>query len=62
MVKQHQKIVKSKAYSMGKLGNVIWAEDWDAKYFVDNSTKISFGKVFHKNYSTCHAHIDGAFV
>jgi hypothetical protein len=50
MVKQHQKVVKPKAYSMGKLANVIWGEDWDAKYFVNNSTKISFVKVFHNMY------------
>jgi hypothetical protein len=50
MVKQHQKIVRSKAHSTGKLTNVIWSEDWDAKYFVDNSTKISLRNVFHNMY------------
>jgi len=25
-------------------------EDWDVKYFVDNLTKMSFGKVIHNMY------------
>jgi hypothetical protein len=25
-------------------------DDWDAKYFVDNSTKMSFGKLIHDMY------------
>jgi hypothetical protein len=29
------------------LANVIWGDDWDAEYFVDNSTKMSFGKLIH---------------
>jgi hypothetical protein len=45
MVKQHASTLKFEAYSVGKLANVIWGDDWDAKYFVDNSTKMSFGKV-----------------
>jgi hypothetical protein len=40
----------SKAYSVGKLANIIWGDDWDAKYFVDNSTKMSFGKLIHDMY------------
>jgi hypothetical protein len=32
MAKQHQTTLKtSEAYSMGKLANGIWGEDWDAK-------------------------------
>jgi hypothetical protein len=31
---------------------VIWGEDWDVKYFMDNSTKMSFGKVIHDMYET----------
>jgi len=50
MAKQHATILKSKAYSVGKLANVIWGDDWDAKYFVDNSTKMSFGKLIHDMY------------
>jgi hypothetical protein len=42
--------LRSKAYSVGKLANVIWGDDWDAKYFVDNSTKMSFGKLIHDMY------------
>ncbi len=30
--------------------NVIWGEYWDTKYFVDNSTKMSFEKMFHDMY------------
>jgi hypothetical protein len=37
---------------VGKLANVIWGEDWDAKYFMDNSTKMSFGKVMHDMYKS----------
>ncbi len=44
MAKQHATTLGSKAYSVGRLTNVIWVEDWDVKYFVDNSTKISFVK------------------
>jgi hypothetical protein len=51
MTKQHATTLRSKAYSVGRLANVIWGEDyWDAKYFVDNSTKISFGKLIHEMY------------
>jgi hypothetical protein len=35
---------------VGKLVNVIWGEEWDTKYFWDNSTKMSFGKVIHYMY------------
>jgi hypothetical protein len=35
---------------MGRLGNVMWGDDWDAKYFVENSTKMSFGKLIHDMY------------
>jgi hypothetical protein len=40
----------SKAYSVGKLENIIWGDDRDSKYFVDNSTKMSFGKLIHDMY------------
>jgi hypothetical protein len=35
---------------MGKLANVIWGDDWDVNYFVNNSTKMSFGKLIHDMY------------
>jgi hypothetical protein len=57
---------------MGKLANVIWAEDWDVESFLNNSTKMAFGKVIYDMYdpnleaqiffSTCRAHIDGASI
>jgi hypothetical protein len=50
MAKQHTTTLRSKAYSMGKLTNVIWGDDWDVEYFVDNSTKMSFGKLIHDMY------------
>ncbi len=28
----------------------MWGDDWDAKCFVDNSTKMSFGKLIHDMY------------
>jgi hypothetical protein len=66
--KQHPTTLRSKTYSVAKLANVIWGEDWDVGYFVNNWTKISFQKVIHdmyessgtKNYSTHCAHNDGA--
>jgi hypothetical protein len=50
MVKQHATTLRSKAYLVGKLANVIWGDDWDAEYFVDNSTKMSFWKPIHDMY------------
>jgi len=50
MAKQHDTTLKSKAYSMGRLASVIWCEDWDAKYIVENSTNMSFGKLIHHMY------------
>jgi hypothetical protein len=50
MAKQHQMTLRFETCLVGKLTNVIWGEDWDAKYFMDNSTKISFGKVIHDMY------------
>jgi len=50
MAKQHQITLKFETYLVGKLTNVIWGEYWDAKYFVDNSTKMSFEKMFHDMY------------
>jgi hypothetical protein len=35
---------------VGKLVNVIWGDDWDVNYFVNNSTKMSFGKLIHDMY------------
>jgi hypothetical protein len=35
---------------MGMLANVVWGDDWDARYYVDNSTKMSFGKLIHDMY------------
>jgi hypothetical protein len=50
MTKQHATTLRSKAYSVGRLANVKWGENWDVKYFVDNSTKISFEKLIHDMY------------
>jgi hypothetical protein len=50
MAKQHQTTLRSKTFSMGKLANVLWGENWDEEYFVDNSTKMSFEKVIHDMY------------
>jgi hypothetical protein len=52
MVKQHQTTLRFEAYWVGKLVNVISGEDWDAKYFVDNLTKMSFGKMIHDMYES----------
>jgi hypothetical protein len=41
IAKQHTITLTSKAYLMGKLANIIWGDDWDVEYFVDNSTKMS---------------------
>jgi hypothetical protein len=40
MAKQHTTTLKSEAYLVGMLVNVIWGDDWDAKYVVDNLTKM----------------------
>jgi hypothetical protein len=50
MAKQHDATLRFEAYLVGKLANVIWGEDWDVEYFVENSTKMSFGKVIHDIY------------
>ncbi len=50
MAKQHQTILRFETFFMGKITNVPWGEDWDAKYFVDNSTKMPFEKVIHDMY------------
>ncbi len=50
MTKQHATTLKFEAYLMGRLTNVIWGDDWDVEYFVDNSTKMSFGKLMHDMY------------
>jgi hypothetical protein len=40
MAKQHATTLRSKAYSMDGLENVIWGEDWDVEYFANNSTDV----------------------
>jgi hypothetical protein len=50
MAKQHVTTLRSKAYWVGMLANVIRGDDWDVEYFVDNSTKMSFGKSIHTMY------------
>jgi hypothetical protein len=50
MAKQHATTLRFEAYLVGKFTNVIWGENWDAKYFVNNLTKMSFGKVIHDMY------------
>jgi hypothetical protein len=52
---------------MCKLVNFILGDNWDALYFLNCSTKLSFGKVIHdmykaNNFSTCYVHIDGTFI
>jgi len=47
MAKQHVTTLRFEAYSMGKLANAVWGENCDAKYFVDNLTKMSFRKMIH---------------
>jgi hypothetical protein len=48
--KQHTTTLRSEAYLMGRLVKVIWGDDWDAKYFVNNSNKMSLGKLIHDMY------------
>jgi hypothetical protein len=36
----------------GQVHNVICGEDWDVEYFVDNLTKMLFGKVVHDMYES----------
>jgi hypothetical protein len=50
MAKQHTATLKFEAYYVGRLVNVIWGDDWDVEYFVDNSTNMSFGKFIHDMY------------
>jgi hypothetical protein len=50
LAKQHAATLTSKTYLVGRLASVIWGDDWDAKYFVDNSIKISFRKLIHDMY------------
>jgi hypothetical protein len=50
MAQQHTTTLKSKTCSVGRLVDVIWDENWDAEYFVNNSTKMSFGKLIHDMY------------
>jgi hypothetical protein len=35
---------------VGKPSNVMWGEYWNAYYFLDNPTKMSFVKVIHDMY------------
>jgi hypothetical protein len=41
MTKQHATTLRFEAYLMGKLTNVIWGDDWDVKYIVNNSTNVT---------------------
>jgi hypothetical protein len=50
MAKQLAITLRFKAYLVGKLVSVIWGDDWDAKHFVDSSTKMPFGKLIHDMY------------
>jgi hypothetical protein len=50
MAKQHATTLRFKVDSVDRLVNVIWGDDWDVKYFVNNSTKMSFGKLIHDMY------------
>jgi len=50
MVKQHATTLRFEAYLVGRLANVIRGENWDVKYFVDNSTEMSFEKLIHDMY------------
>ncbi len=50
MAKQHATTLRFEAYSMGRLANVIWGDDWDVKYFVVNSTNMPFRKLIHDMY------------
>jgi hypothetical protein len=43
MAKQHATTLRFEAYLVGKLANVIWGDDWDAKHFVDNQPKCHLG-------------------
>jgi hypothetical protein len=47
MANQHVTTLKSEAFLVGRLANVIWGVAWDGEYFVDNSTKASVGKLIH---------------
>jgi hypothetical protein len=42
--------LRSKTYLIDRLTNATYGDDWDAKYFVENSTKMSFGKLIHDMY------------
>jgi hypothetical protein len=44
--------LSSKAYLMGKFTIVIWGEDCDIEYFMDNLTKMQFGKVIDDMYKS----------
>jgi hypothetical protein len=43
MTKQHATTLEFEANSVGKLTNVIWGEDWDAKYFVAIQLRCHLG-------------------
>jgi hypothetical protein len=47
MAKQHTTTLRFEPYSVGMMANATWGENWDAKYFVDNLTKMSFKKMVH---------------
>jgi len=44
--------LNSKAYSMGKFTILIWGEDCNVEYFMDNLTKMPFDKVIHDMYKS----------
>jgi len=50
MAKQHTTTLRFEAHFTSKLANVVWGDDWDVEYFVDNSTNMFFGKLIHNVY------------
>jgi hypothetical protein len=42
MAKQHATTLRFKTYSVGRLTNVMWGDDWDVEYLVNNSTISDF--------------------
>jgi hypothetical protein len=73
MVKQQQTFFEVWNIFNGQADKFHMGEDWDVRYFVENSIRLSFGKVIHdmyelnleaqiKNCLTCHVHINGASI
>ncbi len=50
MAKQHTITLNFETYAVGKLVDVVRGENWNVKYFVNNSTKMSFKKLIHDMY------------